>query len=256
MRKLLIAVCGAAVLALGAFAGLAVAGTGNGNGHQDAGPVNVCEPGMHAEGDTCVHNGDGAGNCGQNQSGKGGDHGFGHSDACGSTPDSTTTTSDTTTTGGSDESNHTGGDGTPVETTAGDAEPKHETTTTTTTTPPADEPVRAPEQSAAPESPVAPAEASREPASSSSPQETAVEASSTTATTATTTPVAQPKPGALLPPTIAKAHAKPVALHATKHHKQTRTLAAAHTQHKQHVSKSTQALLATAKAPRQAPYTK
>jgi hypothetical protein len=78
------------VLAIMAFSGSAVAGlAGNGNGPQ--GPGNHdCRPSTHWNGQECVHNGDGGGNCGQNQGyGNGGnDNGYGNKGDC----EETTTT--------------------------------------------------------------------------------------------------------------------------------------------------------------------
>ena len=102
MKKLLIATLATIVLSLGVFASLAVADN-NGNGQTDPGGTNTCQPGDHSQGGSCVHNGDGAGNCGQNQSGdtgngngtnngNGGDHGYGNSTACGGSPDPGTST--------------------------------------------------------------------------------------------------------------------------------------------------------------------
>ena len=64
-------------------------------GNPPSGPGNICQPGYHGEpagSNNCVHNGDGAGNCDQNQSantgkgaGNGGnDYGNGHKPGCGS----------------------------------------------------------------------------------------------------------------------------------------------------------------------------
>lgn len=57
---------------------------GNGTGPPSGGGNNGCSPGTHFDGTSCVPNGDGGGNCGQNQgSGQGGnDNGFGNSGAC------------------------------------------------------------------------------------------------------------------------------------------------------------------------------
>lgn len=79
MKHILIAIVAALVVALGATAALA----SNGNGQQPPGGDNPCPPSYHAEGDQCVHNGDGGGNCGQNQSDNGGDHGYGNQEGCG-----------------------------------------------------------------------------------------------------------------------------------------------------------------------------
>ena len=63
-------------------------GNGNGNsndsGHHDGGGT-PCGPGKHEEDGKCVPNGDGHGNCGQNQGNgnNGKDNGYGHSDDCG-----------------------------------------------------------------------------------------------------------------------------------------------------------------------------
>src|SRR5262249_60444722 len=83
-----------AELPLGAVAGCDQTGDGNGNGGKPKGGSNICQPSFHDEGGTCVHNGDAAGNCGQNQSGdtgdgngsnrgNGGDKGYGNGDGCG-----------------------------------------------------------------------------------------------------------------------------------------------------------------------------
>jgi hypothetical protein len=83
----------AIVLSLGIFASVAQAGDGNGNGGKPKGGTNICQPGFHDEGGTCVHTGAAAGNCGQNQSGdtgdgndsnrgNGGDKGDGNRDGC------------------------------------------------------------------------------------------------------------------------------------------------------------------------------
>jgi LPXTG-motif cell wall-anchored protein len=79
-------------------------GNGNGNGGKPKGGDNSCPPSTHEVRDSdgnvvsCEHNGDGGGNCGQNQSdqgngGNGGDHGYGNKDGCGTT--TTTTTPET-----------------------------------------------------------------------------------------------------------------------------------------------------------------
>src|SRR5262245_60655502 len=97
MRKFITAVLTGVVLSLGVFASMASAGNGNGNGSMPKGGTNTCQPGYHEAGGTCVHNGDGGGNCGQNQSGdmgngngsnqgNGGDKGYGHRPGCGDTP--------------------------------------------------------------------------------------------------------------------------------------------------------------------------
>ena len=90
MRYLIITILTALVVALGA----AVAVASNGNGGLPRGGDNPCPPSYHAEGDACVHNGDGGGNCGQNQSDNGGDHGYGHEGQCGE--ETETTPTDTT----------------------------------------------------------------------------------------------------------------------------------------------------------------
>ena len=69
MKKFVTTLLMGVVLSLGAFASMASAGNGNGNGGMDKGGTNTCQPGFHDAGGTCVHNGDGGGNCGQNQSG-------------------------------------------------------------------------------------------------------------------------------------------------------------------------------------------
>jgi hypothetical protein len=71
MKKFTTAVVMVIVLSLGIFASVAAAanGNGNGNGGMDKGGTNTCQPGFHDQAGTCVHNGDAAGNCGQNQSG-------------------------------------------------------------------------------------------------------------------------------------------------------------------------------------------
>src|SRR5579864_5109398 len=64
-----------------------------------------CPPGYHDTGGTCEHNGNGGGNCGDNQSGNnnghgngGNDDGFGHQGNCEGTPTTTSTPTSTTTT--------------------------------------------------------------------------------------------------------------------------------------------------------------
>jgi LPXTG-motif cell wall-anchored protein len=94
MKKLGMYVLVALALVLAGI-GASAALADNGNGHSPPGGDNPCPPSYHAEGDTCVHNGDGGGNCGQNQSDNGGDHGYGNGEGCGS---STTTTTVVTTT--------------------------------------------------------------------------------------------------------------------------------------------------------------
>lgn len=56
-KKLSVAAFVAVVLSLGVIAGIAVAA---GNGDKDKGGTDTCQPGEHAVGDGCVHNGDGA----------------------------------------------------------------------------------------------------------------------------------------------------------------------------------------------------
>lgn len=51
---------------------------GNGNGSLPPGGDNPCPPGQHGTSTGCADNGNGGGNCGQNQSDNGGDHGFGN----------------------------------------------------------------------------------------------------------------------------------------------------------------------------------
>ena len=79
-----------AVLALALFgvgASVALADNGNGNGGNPPGPINSRGPSEHGVYDAsgvfqgCEHNGGGSGNCGQNQSGNGGDHGYGKATA-------------------------------------------------------------------------------------------------------------------------------------------------------------------------------
>jgi hypothetical protein len=84
-------------LVVGLLAAAALAGNGNGNGQKPPGGDNPCPPSYHAEGDQCVHNGDGGGNCGQNQSDNGGDHGYGHEECGEETPTETTPTETTPT---------------------------------------------------------------------------------------------------------------------------------------------------------------
>jgi hypothetical protein len=98
MTKRTMMVC---LLAMFAFAvpSTALAGNNSGNqpngsgGNPPSGPGNVCQPGYHGEpagSNHCVHNGNGAGNCDQNQSdntgsgaGNGGnDYGNGHKPGC------------------------------------------------------------------------------------------------------------------------------------------------------------------------------
>ena len=82
----------------GVGASVALADSGNGNGGNPPGPVNQCGPSEHGVYDAsgvfqgCEHNGGGSGNCGQNQSGNGGDHGYGNDDGCIVPPPPTTTT--------------------------------------------------------------------------------------------------------------------------------------------------------------------
>jgi len=131
MKKLLIATLATIVLSLGVFASLAVADN-NGNGQTDPGGTNTCQPGDHSQGGSCVHNGDGAGNCGQNQSGdtgngngtnngNGGDHGYGNSTACGGSPDPGTSTG--TNPADSNPADTTPADTTPADTTPADTNP-------------------------------------------------------------------------------------------------------------------------------------
>jgi hypothetical protein len=82
----------AAVMLVGAGTALAGGNHGNGQG-PPSGPGNICPPSYHgvpAGSTNCVHNGDGGGNCGQNQSGNtgngagngGNDQGYGHKPGC------------------------------------------------------------------------------------------------------------------------------------------------------------------------------
>jgi hypothetical protein len=91
MKKLITTTLTLIVLSLGVFASIAAAA--NGNGGLEKGGTNTCQPSFHDEGGTCVHNGDAAGNCGQNQSGdtrngngsnegNGGDKGYGNQGSC------------------------------------------------------------------------------------------------------------------------------------------------------------------------------
>jgi len=105
--KKLITISGALVAVLGVFSAMALADPGNGNGGKDKGGKNPCPPSQHGVYNAsgafvgCEHNGDGGGNCGQNQSGKGdktgngGDKGYGHKDDC-TVEDTPTTPTDTT----------------------------------------------------------------------------------------------------------------------------------------------------------------
>src|SRR5262245_12712554 len=99
MKKFLSSLLMALVVALGIFASVAAAadGTRNGNGRMPKGGTNTCQPAYHDEGGMCVHNGDAAGNCGQNQSGdtgngngsnqgNGGDKGYGNRGDCNTDP--------------------------------------------------------------------------------------------------------------------------------------------------------------------------
>lgn len=66
----------------------ATGGNGNGNGSKPPGGDNPCPPSEHGVFDqggsfvSCEHNGGGGGNCGQNQSDNGGDHGYGNGNTC------------------------------------------------------------------------------------------------------------------------------------------------------------------------------
>ena len=72
----------------GVGASVALADSGNGNGGNPPGPINQCGPSEHGVYDASgvfqgrEQNGGGSGNCGQNQSGNGGDHGYGNGDGC------------------------------------------------------------------------------------------------------------------------------------------------------------------------------
>jgi hypothetical protein len=57
---------------------------GNGTGPPSGGGNHGCSPSTHWDGTSCVPNGDGGGNCGQNQGGGqgGNDNGFGHEPTC------------------------------------------------------------------------------------------------------------------------------------------------------------------------------
>jgi hypothetical protein len=99
-KYLLTGVLALVVAVLGfAVSGVAVAS----NGNADTPQTNPCPPGEHAVYDqngefvSCEHNGDGGGNCGQNQSGNGGDNGYGDDeDGCTVTTPTDTTPTETT----------------------------------------------------------------------------------------------------------------------------------------------------------------
>lgn len=101
-----------------------------GNGGLPKGGDNPCGPSEHGVYDQngnflrCEHNGDGGGNCGQNQSENGGDKGYGHKGDCTETVPETTTTGTTTQTT------------TTTPTTTGTTTTTPTTTTTETTTQP------------------------------------------------------------------------------------------------------------------------
>jgi len=99
-KKLAVALVGV-FLVTGVLAGAALADKGNPpngkGGNPPSGPGNVCDPGYHgvpAGSGHCVHNGDGAGNCDQNQSGNtgngagngGNDYGNGNKQGCDEQP--------------------------------------------------------------------------------------------------------------------------------------------------------------------------
>jgi len=87
MKRTILAVLAGGVLLLAGMAAVPALA-------KDGQPNNPCPPGQHAVGKSCVPNGGGSGNCGQNQSGNPGDNGFGNGSGC--TASTTTTTTSTT----------------------------------------------------------------------------------------------------------------------------------------------------------------
>ena len=220
MKKLTTAVLTAVVLSLGILASVAQAADGNGNGSKPKGGTNVCQPSFHDEGGTCVHNGDAGGNCGQNQSGDTGD--------------------------GNGTNRGNGGD---------KGYGNRDSCDASTPPPPSAPPPATPPPSSAPETPTPPASAP--PAASTPPDAQANQ----TPVTLTQAPA---RSGAFEPPAIKhKAKAvkhKPKAIrhkarairHSVKAVTHTVKLAPKQPAAKKHIT----ALLASANAPRKAPFTK
>ena len=270
MKKLLIATLATIVLSLGVFASLAVADN-NGNGQTDPGGTNTCQPGDHSQGGSCVHNGDGAGNCGQNQSGdtgngngtnngNGGDHGYGNSTACGGSPDPGTST-------GTNPADSNPADTTPADSNPADSNPADGNPNSDQTSQSASESGGSDAQTpATPDKPgTPPSVATLEPATIAG--SVTITAPMTTTTTA---PVTTTQPGALpdrTPPQTKPAHGTGLPASKTLIGRKAHVLAARHTIVKSHAklhptSKSQTrsavlaALFAKATTPRPAPFTK
>jgi len=89
MKRTILAVLAGGVLLLAGMAAVPALA-------KDGPPNNPCPPGQHAVGKSCVPNGGGSGNCGQNQSGNPGDNGFGNGQGCTVSVSTSTSTSSTT----------------------------------------------------------------------------------------------------------------------------------------------------------------